>query len=43
MVGDPEVDVNGVKDTEEGEPPRDALNDSVVTILSELVDDGSEE
>lgn len=39
----PEIDVHSVENGQEGEPPRDALNDSAVSILGELVNDGSEQ
>ena len=43
VVRGPKVDVDGVKDTEERESPRDTLNNGMVTGLGELVDDGAEE
>jgi hypothetical protein len=43
MVSGPQVDINSVQDDKKREAPRDTLNDSTVTILSELVDDGAEE
>lgn len=43
MVAGPEVDVDGVEDGEEGEAPRDAVNDDGLARGEELVDDRSEE
>ena len=43
MPGGPEAHVDGVEDSEQGETPRDTVDDGAVTRLSELVDDGAEE
>lgn len=43
MVGCPQVDVNGVEDTEKRETPRNAVDDDLFTGGGELVDDRSEQ
>ena len=43
MVGYPEVYVHSVENSEQGETPRDTVNDGAVAVLGELVDDGTEE
>ncbi len=39
VVRGPQVDVDSVEHSEQWEPPRDALNDGVVTFLGELIND----
>jgi len=41
VVG-PQVDVDGIQDTEERETPRDTVNDDLLSTREELVDDGAE-
>ena len=43
MARRPQVDVNCIKKTEQGEPPRDAIDDGPLPSCGELVDNGSEE
>ena len=43
VVPGPNVDVDGVEDGEEREPPADAVDDDLLSALKELVDDGAEE
>ena len=42
VVPGPEVDVDGVQDRKQGEPPTNAIDDDLLATLEELVDDGSE-
>ena len=39
----PYIYVDGVQDSEEREPPADAVNDDLLSALKELVDDSSEQ
>ena len=43
VVPGPEVDVDGVQDRKQGEPPTDAIDDDLLATLEELVDDGTKE
>lgn len=40
IVTSPEIDVEGVEDTKEREPPGDTVNDNKLASGAELVDDG---
>jgi len=39
IVGSPEVDVDGVKETKKREPPRNSVDDDTLALGEELVDD----
>ena len=39
----PDIDIDRVEDSEEGEPPANAINDDFLAAFKELVDDGAEE
>lgn len=41
-MGHPKIDVDGVEDGEEGETPRNSVNDNQLSAREELVDDGTE-
>lgn len=43
VVRSPQVDIHCVENGQQGEAPRDALNDGAVTVLRELVQDSTEE
>ncbi len=43
MMACPDVNVNGIEDTEERETPRDSIDDDLLASGEELVDDGSQE
>ena len=43
MIGGPEVDVDGVEDAKEREPPGNAINDCFFACWEELVDDCAQE
>ena len=43
VVPHPEVDVDGVQDSKEGESPGDTVDDGLLAIGEELVDDRAEE
>lgn len=38
IVGSPEVDVDGVEETQESEPPRNSVDDDTLALGEELVD-----
>lgn len=42
MVSSPEVDVDGIKDGKEREPPRNAIDNCLFPIREELVNDSTE-
>lgn len=39
MIGGPEVDIDGIEDAEEREPPGNAIDDYFFACREELVDD----
>jgi len=39
----PKVDVDGIQNGEQWEPPRDTINDNALSVGEELVDDGTEQ
>ena len=43
VVPGPEVDVDGVQDRKQGEPPTNAVDNDLLATLEELVDDSSKE
>ena len=43
VVPGPEVDVDGVQDRKQGEPPTNAIDDDLLATLKELVDYSPEE
>lgn len=43
MAGGPQAHVDDIEHSEQGETPRDAVNDGAVAGFGELVDDGAEE
>lgn len=40
-MGRPEIDIDGVEETEKRETPGDAIDDDFLSIGEELVDDGA--
>jgi hypothetical protein len=42
VVASPKIDVDGIENSEEGEPPRDAVNNHMISGREELIDDSSE-
>ena len=43
MIGGPEVDIDGIEDAEEREPPGNAIDDYFFACREELVDDCAQE
>jgi hypothetical protein len=39
VIGGPQVDIDGIEDAEEREPPGNAIDDCFVACREELVDD----
>jgi hypothetical protein len=39
VIGRPEVDIDGIEDAEEREPPGNAIDDCLLACWEELVDD----
>jgi len=42
MVCGPEIDVDGIEDTEKREAPGNTVNDCLLAVGSELIDNGAE-
>ena len=43
VFGNPEIDIDGIEDPEQGKSPRDSIDNDLLTCRKELVDDGTQE